>query len=256
MTPVTVTAEQVEAFQRDGVVELGCILSTDEVGDLRERLERACFDAAGAVLPAVRDLSEEKDRPLTYSVMQVVDVHKRDRTFDHLVRRDDLLDVMEALLGPDIQLLRDQAFYKPAGHGGEIFMHQDNRYWHLDPPHAVTLWVALDDATVENGCVHFVKGSHTWGRVQHMQARDGRSILLEARVEKSGSVPIEVPVGHATVHHCQTLHWSPPNRSPRPRRAFTVEYMAAGLRQRGQPCTEHTLLRGRLPSDVVAGSAR
>lgn len=243
--------ELAETFRRDGVIELGKILEADEVEDLRTRMERLMFQAPGEVSPKVRDLSEARGKPLTYSVMQLVDLWSLDEAFDRLARRDDLLDLMQALLGPDLQLFRDQSFYKPAGHGGEIFLHQDNRYWHLDPPHVVTLWIALDDATVENGCVHFLKGTHTSGRVHHHRAMEGESILLEADADKASSVPIEVPAGHATVHHCHLVHWSPPNRTDRPRRGHTIQYMAAGLRKDGEPCTGFPLLRGRLREPAV-----
>jgi 2-oxoglutarate-dependent dioxygenase len=241
-----------ETFERDGVIELGQVLEPAEVAELRGRMERLMYRESGEVAPEVRDLSETKGKPLTYSVMQLVNVWSLDPVFDRLARRDDLLDLMQALLGPDLQLLRDQSFYKPPGHGGEIFLHQDNRYWHLDPPHVVTLWLALDDATIENGCVHFLKGSHTVGRVSHHRAMEGESILLEADADKAKAVPIEVPAGHATVHHCHLVHWSPPNRTDRPRLAHTIQYMAAGLRKDGEPCVDFPLLRGhlRMPAEA------
>jgi hypothetical protein len=241
------TQEQQKIFERDGVVELGPLLTTQEVEDLRARMERVMFEAPGRVALGVRDLSEARGRDLTYSVLQLVNLYTLDEAFGRLIRRDDLLDAVQALLGPNLQLFRDQSFYKPAGHGGELFMHQDNRYWHLDPPDAVTVWIALDDATVENGCVHFVKGSHHWGQINHVRALDGDSILLEAEVDKSLAVPIQVPAGHATIHHCQIAHWSPANRSSRPRRAHTIEYITAGICQRGAALFDRPLVRGILP---------
>jgi len=236
------TDDQVEIFERDGVVELGEVLSPDEVEDLRARLERAFFDAAGCPRAEVRDLSELRDKPLTHAVLQRVNLHEADPEFERLARRPDLVAAMQRLFGSELRLFRDQAFYKPPRAGGELYMHQDNRYWHLDPPHGATIWIALDPATVLNGCVHFIKGTQAIGRVEHRRAAAGASILLEADVDRDLAVPIEVPAGHATVHHCQTLHWSPPNRTTHPRRAHTIVYMAADVSCRGEPTSAYPLL--------------
>jgi 2-oxoglutarate-dependent dioxygenase len=231
-------------FERDGIVELGMVLGRAELATLRDRLDRLCLPQDGGRRPEVRDLADSLSGPTQASVMQRVNLYRHDEAFDALMRRDDFLDAAQAALGPNIQLFRDQCFYKPALCGGEVYMHQDNRYWHLDPPSAVILFIALDDCTVETGCVHFIKGSHRWGRVEHERAGGGTSVLLEARADKKLSVPVEVPAGHATLHHCQILHWSPPNRSSRPRRAHTIEYVTAGTRCRGEVLVDLPLLRG------------
>lgn len=227
------TPEQRDMFERDGVVPLGQVLDDDEIESYRALMDQLFFEAPGMVAKSVRDLSELHNEPLSFSVMQLVNVHHLSEEFARLARRREFLEIVESILGP-VLLLRDQAFYKPALHGGEVYMHQDNRYWHLDPPLAVTLWIALDDATVENGCVHFIKGSHRWGRVRHHQAREGRSILLEAEASADLSHPIEVPAGYATLHHCQTLHWSPANRTAHARRAHSIQYVADGVMCRGE----------------------
>jgi 2-oxoglutarate-dependent dioxygenase len=248
------TDEQVNIFERDGVVELGEVLRPDEVEDLRARLEHAFFDAGGRLRPDVRDLSEVRDKPLTHSVLQRVNLYTGDAAFERLARRADLVAAVQRLLGSELRLFRDQAFYKPPRAGGELYMHQDNRYWHLEPPHAVTVWIALDPATVLNGCVHFIKGTHAIGRVEHRRAADGESILLEAEADRDLAVPIEVPAGHATVHHCQTLHWSPPNRTTRARRAQTIVYMAADVSCRGEPTASYPLLTD--PESAPMGAVR
>jgi len=233
-------------FDRDGVVALGQVLDDGAVDQLRDRLDRLCFDQDGRGLPGVRDLADHIDGRSDQSVVQRVNLYQLDDEFERLVHRNDVLDLVTAILGPNIQLLRDQCFYKPRRCGGEVYMHQDNRYWHLDPAHAVVLFIALDDCTIETGCVHYIPGSHRGGRVDHVRAADGRSILLEAVADKARSVPLELHAGAASLHHCQVLHWSPPNRSSQPRRAHTIEYVAAGVTCRGKALTDAPLLRGTL----------
>jgi ectoine hydroxylase-related dioxygenase (phytanoyl-CoA dioxygenase family) len=225
-----------ERFDRDGVVELGRVFEPGELANWRTKLDRLCVDENGVVRPGVRDLADLLEGPSgETSVMQRVNLHSADEAFLGLISRPTLTDAAQCVLGNNIQLFRDQCFYKPPQCGGEVYMHQDNRYWHLDPPLGVVIFIALDECTVETGCVHFIKGSHRWGRVEHVRARQGTSILLEATTDKSLSEPIELDAGNATMHHCQILHWSPPNTSSKPRRAHTITYVASGVTCRGQP---------------------
>lgn len=231
------------AFERDGFAPLGRLLDDAAVRELRDVVERSCHTPEGTPRPGVRDLSSLLDGPGEAKVWQRVNVHHSEPSLAELARRGDVLDVVEAVLGLDLQLLRDQCFYKPPRCGGEVFLHQDNRYWHLEPPAAVTVFVALDDCTVATGCVHFIPGSHRWGRVPHRRALEGRSVLLEAEADKALGVPLELPAGHASIHHCETLHWSPPNASPSPRRAHTIQYVRAGVAARGEPLVGLPMLR-------------
>jgi 2-oxoglutarate-dependent dioxygenase len=220
-------------YDREGVVELGRVLDSTDVDRLRSLVDRLIFND-GAPSSAVRDLSEISGEEKSFRVMQLVNVYQLNSAFAAVFGRSDIVEIVEGILRSPVGILRDQVFYKPPKVGGEVYMHQDNRYWHLDPPKAATLWIALDDATLETGCVHFIKGSHKIGRVDHRRACDGRSVLLEAVANKSDSIPIEVRAGHATLHDCQILHWSPENRSTVPRRAYTVQYVAAGVKARGE----------------------
>jgi ectoine hydroxylase-related dioxygenase (phytanoyl-CoA dioxygenase family) len=152
------------------------------------------------------------------------------------------------LLGGPVRLFRDHAFYKPAGKGeaSNLVLHQDNRYWHLEPPACATIWVALDDATVENGCVHYVLGSHNRGRIDH-ERTDPDSVLVEAVTDEE-PVAYPVPAGSALIHHAQILHGSPPNTTPLPRRAYCVVYMRADILRRGEPVDEYPLARDLVTS--------
>ena len=89
--------------------------------------------------------------------------------------------------------------------------------------------------------------------MSHERAAGGESILLEARADKAQSEPIVVPAEHATISTCQTLHWSPPNGTDRPRRAYTVQYMADGIRHRGELRRDLPLLSGKLPEAAGEG---
>jgi 2-oxoglutarate-dependent dioxygenase len=234
-----------ETLERDGVLRWGPFLHPAELSQATAALERAFFTESDSDRPSVsegvRDLSEHRGRPLEYGLLQKVDLWREDPFFARLMRRPDVVDRVERLLGGSVRIFRDHAFYKQAGKGeaSNLALHQDNRYWHLEPPLAGTVWVALDDATVENGCVHYVPGSHRRGRIEHARPQPD-TILLEA-VSDEKAVPYPIPAGHALFHHAQVLHGSPVNRTTRPRRAYCIVYMRANVLHRSQPVTNFPL---------------
>jgi 2-oxoglutarate-dependent dioxygenase len=228
------------AFERDGVIRWGSFLGPAELTGVRAALERAFF-AAAAPAAGVRDLSEVAGRPLAGGLLQKVDLWREDPFLAAFVARPDVVARVQRLLGGPVRLFRDHAFYKPGGKGAasNLMLHQDNRYWHLEPPQAATIWIALDDATVRNGCVHYVLGSHRRGRIRHERTVPG-AVLVEAVTDEE-PVPYPVRAGEALCHHAQVLHGSTPNQTELPRRAYCVVYMRADITRRGEPVTDYPL---------------
>ena len=138
----------------------------------------------------------------------------------------------------------------PAYHGGEVYWHQDNAYWQCAPPNLVSIWIALDDADEENGCMNVIPGSYLEGLAAHGRAESEKGklpALLEVDADADRAVPVPVEAGSAMVHHCMTLHQTDPNRSSRDRRAMVIHYMSSGTRNRdGEVMKDHPLLRGEL----------
>jgi ectoine hydroxylase-related dioxygenase (phytanoyl-CoA dioxygenase family) len=133
----------------------------------------------------------------------------------------------------------DQVQTKPARNGGPSYWHQDHPYWPvIQPADLVSAWVALEDATVENGCMSMVPGSHTWGpyhggTIGTDETTYGPAPEDKAFVPEGTSIePVPVPVraGSVVFHHCLTWHGAPPNRSERPRPAIAVHYMPGWTR--------------------------
>ncbi|MEU8540504.1 phytanoyl-CoA dioxygenase family protein [Streptomyces sp. NPDC048717] len=229
-------AGEPEVFRRDGVVRWDHVLTPEQVKELQGSVERAFFDGDRPA-EGVRDLSERRGRPLDLALLQKVNLWQSDPACEAQVRRSDLYRRVERLLGGPVRLFRDHSFYKPAGKGdrSRLVLHQDNRYWHLDPAEAVTVWMALDDATLDNGCVRYVLGSHHWGRVAHTRPEEG-SVLVEAHSEQE-TVAYPVPAGSALVHHANILHGSGPNLTDGPRRAYALVFVRADATVRGEAMT-------------------
>ena len=154
---------------------------------------------------------------------------------------------VEALLGPDIKFFGDQMLLTPPFHGSAKPYHQDSAYWTIDPPALVTCWIALDDSTIENGCMRFLPGSHRWGVVPHRHLDPVHWVPEELEaMDLSREVCVELKAGGATFHHSATLHQSLPNTTPYPRRGHTLAYMSAQSRYTGKPPQpEYPLVRGR-----------
>ena len=138
------------------------------------------------------------------------------------------------LLGGAVRFWHDQLFCKPARHGGVVAWHQDYSYWTRTKPMAhLTCWIGLDDSTRENGCIHYVPGSHRWdllpitGLAGDMQAIRG---VLDDRqwAVFNEPVAVELKKGECSFHHPLTVHGSFENRSERPRRAAVINTFRDG----------------------------
>ncbi|GIW92074.1 MAG: hypothetical protein KatS3mg110_0115 [Pirellulaceae bacterium] len=140
----------------------------------------------------------------------------------------------QLLEGP-VRFWHDQLFCKPARHGGVVAWHQDYSYWTRTQPMAhLTCWIGLDDSTRDNGCVHYVPGSHRWpllpitGLAGNMEAI--RSVLNDEQWEMfSNPVAVELEAGEATFHHPLMVHGSFENRTDRPRRATVINVVRDGV---------------------------
>lgn len=146
-----------------------------------------------------------------------------------------------AFLVPAAQLLKgavrfwhDQIFSKPAHHGGIVAWHQDYSYWtRTEPMQHLSCWIGLDDSTRENGCVHYVPGSHRWnllpvtGLANDMKAIE--TVLSERQKAEFRPVAIELKKGEASFHHPLMVHGSLENFTNQPRRATVINVFRDGV---------------------------
>ncbi len=139
------------------------------------------------------------------------------------------------LLGGAVRFWHDQLFCKPAMHGGVVAWHQDYSYWTRTMPMAhLTCWIGLDDSTIDNGCVHYVPGSHLWnllpitGLAGDMNAIKG-VLNAEQWQQFNRHIPVELKAGECVFHHPLTIHGSFENRTPNPRRAVVINSVLDGV---------------------------
>lgn len=163
-----------------------------------------------------------------------------------------LVAVMEQLLGPDLVFLYSHIMSKQPG-GLRVAWHQDGPYWHrVEPKIAVTAWIALDDATIENGCMRVVPGSHRGHRDLGQRLVDTPDLIQDRPYElppeafdERAAVDLVMRRGDVSFHDSYLVHGSEPNRSRARRAALTVRYVPAGTRIKDQPDRRQFLIRGR-----------
>ncbi len=180
------------------------------------------------------------------------EAHYHFRPLYELCTAAKLLDAVEALLGPDLVLLYSHIMNKKPG-GLRVAWHQDGPYWpRVEPKVAVTAWIALDDATPENGCMRVIPGSHA-GHLDLGQRLSGRPDLIQAdalelppdAVDERRAVDLVMRRGDVSFHDSLLFHGSEPNRSDRRRAALTVRYVPAGTRIQERPDRRQFLVRGQ-----------
>lgn len=134
------------------------------------------------------------------------------------------------LIGEEVTMFQTMALQKPALLGSEKPWHQDNAYFkHTPLEKIVGFWLALDDATAENGCMHVLPGWHRKGGFKHVHEEDCK--IAPDRLRDIQPVAVELPAGGAMFFSSMLPHQTPPNRSNRPRRALQFHYRALSTRE-------------------------
>jgi len=222
--------DQVRCYRQTGHLTVPGVLDEEEVEHALADVERwgreftAGLDADGRAwyLEAGRDVLRKLDNP-----------HAMRDVFAALAAKPRLVAIVEDLIGPGVSVYFSQIFLKPPGGGGPKPVHQDNFYFGpSDPEGMVTAWVALDDATPENGCLFYGEGSNA-GPVHPHVAPPGRPYDLqvpESIAARQPMTPAPVPRGGVSLHHGNTFHQSGHNHSPRWRRACAFHYVRNGNR--------------------------
>ena len=160
------------------------------------------------------------------------------------------------LLNGPVRFWHDQLFYKPAHHGGVVIWHQDYSYWTRTQPMAhLSCWIGLDDSTRENGCVHYVPGSHRWNLLPRKDFANDmdtiQGVLSEAQKSEFKPTAIELKRGECSFHHPLMVHGSFENRSDRSRRAVVINVIRDGV----YSISDEPLLAGvpRIPAGEKLG---
>jgi len=181
-----------------------------ERGALEGGLDPAQADAI--VAEKVRKFADYDDESALFQSLR--DTHPR------------IHGILRSLIGGSASLYQSMALVKPARIGSSKRWHQDNAYFSVaDLDKVVGVWIALDEATPENGCMFVIEGGHRAGPLKHVMGEDCE--LAPGRIDKSLAKAVPLKPGGALFFHGNLPHFTPPNRSSRARRALQYHFRAA-----------------------------
>jgi ectoine hydroxylase-related dioxygenase (phytanoyl-CoA dioxygenase family) len=240
-----VSAAEIEAFRRDGYVHLRGVMAPDEMDDIEAVYDRFL---RGDIAVAGKDFNdmttgEHGTDPSGYAVVNVMLPRRYFPDWQGNVFEQRATSIAEQLCGEGMTIDFDQLLAKSPGRADAVFHgHQDQAYWiDTDDRRTATCWLAVDDSTVENGCMQFLPGSHHEPVRPHRPLHGDRSsshTLVTDLRPADVMRPVEIGRGDITVHNEGVLHGSGGNTSANSyRRAYIValrsESTVAEERRRG-----------------------
>lgn len=223
-----------DAFRRDGYLKVEPLFSADEMTRVNAVLDDFLHDGV-AKMPPEQVYYENPDDRSTVKQLQTLfeyDGFFRDLMFDGPPRT-----LAELALGEPVRPVNMQFFNKPPGIGQATPAHQDGYFFHLTPPQAVTGWLALEPVDEENGCIHYVRGSH---RDDAFRKHAPTGVLgfsqgitdFGTDADRANTVAEPGDAGTFLLHHAKTIHWAGANTSPtRSRRALGFIYYGESARE-------------------------
>ncbi|MEM7568420.1 MAG: phytanoyl-CoA dioxygenase family protein [Pseudomonadota bacterium] len=217
---------QVELYNAEGWLHMPALLDTDALTSLREAVDACEAGEPDSVLTMADDyvLTYKKDR-MSFSRNLVT----RSETVRDAALSPQMAAIMQDLIGPAVRLYWDQAVYKKPGEAREFPFHQDNGYTFVEPQAYVTLWLALNDATEENGCPWVIPGLQHKGTLAHENQPYGLEVEgIKAHKDKVLCCPAKA--GDAVIFSSLTPHATGPNTTDTVRKALILQYIPDGAR--------------------------
>ncbi|WP_339734235.1 phytanoyl-CoA dioxygenase family protein [uncultured Gimesia sp.] len=231
-------------FLEDGYVALPGFLNPQEVGELRENVERFIVDVA-PTMPSEEVFYEDKTTKTTLKQLQ--QMFQYDDYFNNLMFGSKFEELAAKLLGHEVHGVNMQYFNKPPQVGLPTPPHQDGYYFMLEPNEAVTMWLALEDVDAENGCVRYVRHSHLQGLRPHgkTQTLGFSQGMTDFGTEEDIQNEIAFPAqpGDLLVHHALTVHRADGNTSKdRTRKALGFIYYSTAAQESEEKKLRHATL--------------
>jgi ectoine hydroxylase-related dioxygenase (phytanoyl-CoA dioxygenase family) len=215
-------------YARDGCVRIKHFLSPDLLAEVRKNLDHFLREIV-PTLPAGNRTFEADGK----TVRNLFHLEKFDPFFQQLADRAEIRSLIGKLVHGEPVLMAVETFNKPPRVGSGVPPHQDNAYFAQSPPDVLTVWIAMDAATMENGPIYYLKGSHKAGMLPHRPSGvAGNSMGLSKMPQHADADEFcgTLDPGDALIHHCQTIHWSAPNKTDAPRCGLLLVYRGAHTR--------------------------
>ncbi len=242
--PQALTKDQIDAYNREGYLKGLRVFSTEEMAEHRRYFD----ELLAQVLAAGKDSYSISTAHLTYG-----------RVYD-LITHPRIVAHVNDILGENVIGWGAHYFCKMPQDGKRVSWHQDASFWPMSPSKTVTVWLAIDDADVENACMRFVPGSHHHGHLTYHLSEDSENNVLNQTVTNADQfgdpVDDELQAGEMSLHSDLLLHGSEANDSDRRRCGLTLRYCAADVRAGMDWNAKGVIVSGSDPSGHWANPAR
>lgn len=224
------SAQQIEAYRRDGYLVIPRLIEGEQLAELRALTDRIVAEARGvAANDDLYDLEPSHSAQLPRVRRLKPAIFKRYDFFRALTRDPKIMAVLSGLLGPDIRLYGGKLNMKSAGYGSPVEWHQDWAFYPHTNDDVLATGIYLDDCDMDNGPLMVIPGSHHGPTYDHHANGRfcGAMDPAACDIDLSKAVPLMGPAGSMTIHHARLVHGSALNTSNRQRRLLLHEYTAA-----------------------------
>jgi ectoine hydroxylase-related dioxygenase (phytanoyl-CoA dioxygenase family) len=217
----TITAAQAEAFDRDGFFVMDRVFDAAEVEAIRDAIAPgdAKIRELLAMLPGGRISVAGLDTQVVAPHLVCTSEHLR-----RVCAHPTLVGVCADLMGPDVRLYWEQSVAKQPNGAAPVLWHQDNGYTYVEPQDYLTCWIALTDATPDNGCIEVMPGAHRAGTLAHRETDIG----FECWGDHDTAVVVPARAGDVVVFSSLTPHATRVNTTDEVREAYIVQYAHDG----------------------------
>jgi len=219
------TVEMIDAFDPSDVKHVFSAMEQTQLGDkyfeesgdkIRFFFESDAFDGNGEL----RQSKEDSLNKMGHAM------HDLDPVFDAFSRTTELAATVDSLGYEEPVILQSMYIFKPPRIGGEVYCHQDSTFLYTEPESCTGFWFALEDATIDNGCMHFIPGAHK-GPLKELHYRNAEGKMAFRTLDDTpwpddATVPAEAKAGTLVIFDGRAPHLSGPNLSDRSRHAYTV----------------------------------
>lgn len=220
------TQKQIDFYHENGYLGVENVLSAEEVTDLR-RVTDEFVEKSREVTEhtGVFDLEpgHTSEAPRVRRIKSPVAQHI---VYNQTLRHDRILDVVEQLIGPGVSHNGNKLNMKYPEFGSPVEWHQDWAFYPHTNDDLLAVGVAIDDMSLENGCLMVIPGSHKGPTYDHHQNGAFVGAVTDPNFSTDNAVPVEVKAGGISIHHVRMLHGSAPNTSSKPRRLLLLQYCA------------------------------
>jgi phytanoyl-CoA hydroxylase len=221
----------VSRYDRDGYLVVPGALPADLREAARGETTAICRGLRGAIEGAMPADEQDDDVAVLSRYLCIHFPHKISPLLQDVARHPAVVDALVDVIGPNVKLMQSMLFIKAGGKPGQAW-HQDESHIPTRDRSLTAVWLALDDATVDNGCLWVIPGSHRRGVLYPTRAQpdarfDGTPEAHGFPHDADEAMAVELPAGAALIFDGYLLHRSLPNRSTGLRRALVNHYMSA-----------------------------